>query len=469
MGVNSEGISRRQALGLLGCGVAQSFLSPEWTSAESGGRPPNIVFILADDLGWHQLGCYGSDFYETPNLDHFATEGMRFTDAYAAGPVCSPTRASLMTGKYPARLHLTDFIPGREDNQPLKLPDWTKYLPLEEVTIPEVLSQAGYVSGHFGKWHLNKDKLHAPGRPGDPESQGFQEVYTTHKPKLLTNKDADPKKDPHNSAKITDRAIDFMKNHREEPFFCYVTHNAIHAPEMEHPDRIAKYEKKPGADNPQNKPTLGAILEMLDQSVGRLLGAIDDLGLRENTLVVFFADNGMLGDPGIHPPLRGSKGYLYEGGVRVPMIVRWPGKVPAGSTSSEMVISNDFFPTFAQVAGVPIDLNHDGIDILPAMTQAGKLSRDAIYFHYPHYSPQGTVPMGAMREGRYKLLVRYGSPVGPKGQPEDLELYDLEEDRGETRNLAEEMPDKTSELYKKFEKWLDEVGAQRMRLRTGEG
>lgn len=464
-----EAFSRREALGMLGAGILGMIASSPSVfaqSTDSGDRPPNIVFILADDLGWHQLGCYGSTFYETPNLDRFATEGMRFTDAYAAAPVCSPTRASLLTGKYPARLHLTDFIPGRQvfDKQLLP-PDWTQALPLSEVTIPELLHKAGYVSGHFGKWHLNYDKEHAPGRPGDPESQGFEDVYTTHKPKLLTNKDADPKNDPHNVAKITDRAIRFMENNKDRPFFCYVTHNSIHAPEMEHPDLIAKYEKKPEADKEQNRPVVGAMLEMLDKGVGRVLQTIDDLGLRDNTIVVFYADNGMLGRPGgIHPPLRSAKGYLYEGGIRVPAIVRWPGQVEPGSVSSEMVITNDFFPTFAEIVGLEVnDPTVDGLSLVPVLKQTGSLDRDTLCFHYPHYSPQHTDPCGAIREGNYKLQIWYGHPDGPLGFPENAELYNLAEDLGETKNLAMEQPEKTLALYRKFNQWLDEVGAQRVR------
>ncbi len=461
-----EGVTRREMLGLFGCGMAHTLLGRNIATAQDSGRPPNIVFIFADDLGWHQLGCYGSDFYETPHLDRLATEGMRFTDAYAAAPVCSPTRASLLTGKYPARLHLTDFIPGIESLGDLEQPEWRKHLPVEETTIPEVLHKAGYLSGHFGKWHLNKDKEYKLERPGDPMSQGFEDVYTTHKPRLLTNKNVDPEDDPHNVAKITDRAINFMKENKEGPFFCYVTHNSIHAPEIEHPDLIAKYQKKPGADNPVNKPELGAMLEMLDKGVGRVLETIDELEIRDNTIVVFYSDNGMLGDPGIHPPLRGSKGNLYEGGIRVPMIVRWPGVVEEGSSSSEVVISNDFLPTFASIAGLSVTGEEvDGIDILPVLKQDGDLDREAIHFHYPHYRRQGTKPSGAIRKGEYKLLIRYGSPVGPKGYPDDVELYDLKADIGETTNIASKMPEKVEELYEDFHDWFEDVGAQRVSLK----
>jgi len=448
------------ALTFAGCADALSNLT-----GSAFGKKPNIVFILADDLGWHELGCYGSNFYETPNIDKLATEGMKFTDAYAAAPVCSPTRASIMTGKYPARLHLTDFIKGGSPkDKKLLTPDWTAYLPLQEVTIAEVLKKAGYATGHFGKWHLNKDKNYKPGRPMDPSSQGFDDVLTTHKP------GKGPKspysQDWHHVRQITERATAFIENNKDRPFFCYVSHNTIHRPEMEKEQLINKYRKKPGADNEEqyghNNPVQAAMIETLDKSVATILKRLDELNLSDNTLVVFFSDNGHLG-PKDSRPLRGSKADLYEGGIREPLIVRWPGVVKPGTTCSVPVISNDFFPTFAEVAGLKVtDPTVDGVSLMPLLTQTGELKRDALYWHYPHYHHQGIGPCGAIRQGRYKLMEWFEKSIDGIDTPGAVELYDLAEDMGERHNLAAQMPAKTAELYDKLKIWRESVGAQQM-------
>ncbi len=427
---------------------------------------PNFLFILADDLGVHQLGCYGSQYYETPSLDRLASQGMKFTRAYAAAPICSPTRASLMTGKYPARVRVTDYIPGSDQwiNPKLLPPDWNKGLPTSEVTIAEALKEAGYVSGHFGKWHLNVDKNYELDRPGDPQSQGFDDVLNTWKPNEGGNQNPDPKDDPHNARVITDRAIAFMEQHKDHPFFCYVSHNSIHRREMQHPDRIAKYQKKPATDKVDNRPVLAAMLEFMDNHIGRLLDKVDNLGLTDNTIVVFFGDNGMFGVPETLKPLRGAKGYLYEAGIREPLLVRWPGKVKAGSTCGVPVISNDFFPTFLAVAGQPANAhNLDGVSFLPLLTQTASINREALYFHYPHYSPQGGRPSGAIIAGRYKLIAWYEKEVDASNPLDAVELFDLEKDIGEQHNLVKTMPDKARELYGKFKHWQEAVGAQQMR------
>ena len=428
-------------------------------------RKPNIVFILADDLGWHQLGCYGSTFYETPNLDRLATQGMRFTDAYAA-PVCSPTRGSIMTGKYTARLHLTDFIKGGSPkDKKLLTPEWTPYLPLEEVTIAEALKSTGYVSGHFGKWHLNRNKKYEPGRPGDPGSQGFDEVLTTHKP------GAGPKgpyeNDAHHVRQITEHALHFIERNKEKPFFCYIAHNSIHRPELEREDLIEKYRRKPDADNDQkyghNNPVQAAMLETLDKSVAEVLGKLDRLNLTDNTIVVFFGDNGHLG-PKDSRPLRGSKSDLYEGGIRVPLIIRFPGTVKHGTVCREPVISNDFFPTLLEAAGKTVtDPAVDGESLWPLLKQTGKLKRDAIYFHYPHYHGQSIAPAGAVRRGKYKLIEWFEKSIDGVHTDGALELYDLEADIGERNNLARQMPQLTAELYLMLKAWRKAVGAQEMR------
>jgi uncharacterized sulfatase len=416
-------MNRRDFLKGLGVGAA-SFVVAGCSGVpvfgeDKTGKKPNIVFILADDFGWHQLGCYGSRFYETPNLDTLAAEGMKFTDAYAAAPVCSPTRASIM----------------------------------------EALKGAGYVTGHFGKWHLNKDKGYRPGRPGDPGSQGFDDVLTTTKPRS----NADPDADAHHVKEITDRAINFIRANTERPFFCYITHNTIHRPEMETKDLVSKYENKPGADDDKNRAVLGAMVETLDKNTGRFLSALEELKLADNTIVIFFGDNGALGKHETLKPLRGAKGSLVEGGIREPMIVRWPGYVKEGTLCSEPVTSCDFYPTLLEIAGLEInDPTVDGESLLPLLKQKGKLKRDAIYWHYPHYSPQNHFPAGVVREGKYKLIEWYEKSIDGVDTPGAIELYDLEKDISEQHDLAKKMPVKARELYEKLRNWRKRVGAQEM-------
>jgi uncharacterized sulfatase len=433
-------------------------------------KKPNILFILADDLGWHQLGCYGSKFYETPNLDRLAKQGMRFTDGYAAAAVCSPTRASIMTGKYPARLHLTDFIKGGSPtNRKLLTPEWTPYLPLEEVTIAEALKEEGYTCGHFGKWHLNRTKKYAPGRPMDPGSQGFDDVLTTHKP------GAGPKskyeEDWHHVREITERSIAFMEKNKDRPFFCYVTHNSIHRPEVEKEELVNKYRKKAGTDNDDkyghNNPIQAAMLETLDESIGTLLNKLDELKLSKNTVVIFLGDNGHLGSKD-SKPLRGSKADLYEGGIRVPFIVRWPGVTKAGTTCSVPVISADFFPTLVESAGSGGSLSRkschwsDGESLMPLLKQSGELNRKAIYFHYPHYHGQGIGPAGAIRKGRYKLIEWFEKSIDGVHTDGAIELYDLENDLNEQNDISRKKPQIAAELYVDLKHWQKTFGAQMM-------
>jgi uncharacterized sulfatase len=371
-----------------------------------------------------------------------------------------------MTGKYPARLRVTDFIPGSNSwsNTKLLAPDWNKALPMSEITIAEMLREAGYVSGHFGKWHLNVDRKNYLDRPGDPKSQGFDDVLTTYKPNEETNQNPDPKDDPHNVRRITGRALAFLEKNKDRSFFCYVSHNSIHRPEMDHPDRIAKYEKKAGADNRDNRPVLAAMLEGLDLGIGQLLGKLDELGLAEKTVVIFFGDNGMFGDPETLKPLRGAKGHLYEASFREPLIVRWPGKVKVGSVSDVPVISNDFYPTLAELSEQKVgQTDLDGISFVPLIRQTGSINREALYFHYPHYSPQGGRPGGAIIAGRYKLIVWYEKEVDAKDSLDAVELYDLEKDIGEQRNLARSMSENARTLYQKFKDWQRSVGAQQMK------
>lgn len=457
-------MNRRHFLGAVGAMAMAAAVKPAFAE-----RKPNIVLILADDMGQHQLGCYGNPFYETPNLDRIAARGMKFVNGYAAAPVCSPTRASIMTGKYPARLHITDFIPGNPyPKAKLQTPDWQKFMPLDEPLLPEMLAEAGYVSGHFGKWHLSKDKDYEPGRPGDPDTRGFSDVLALDKPesRQAVAAGADPDYDAHRVREITDRAIQFIHNHREEPFFCYVSHSSIHQPIMEYTPRVIKYANKPEASNKMgNNPFIAAMVETLDRNVGRLLDTLDELQLTGDTLVVFLGDNGdYFGKDGLKP-LYGSKGDLYEGGVRVPFLMQWPGTIPEGAECTDPVCSIDFVPTFAEMAGFALeDPDVDGVSLLPVMSGKASLERDALYWHYPHYHSLGIAPSGSIREGKYKLIEWFEQSVHGPDTPGALALFDLEADPGEQHNLAAEMPDKAHSLCAKLKAWRERVGAQEMAL-----
>jgi len=427
------------------------------TSTPDTALKPNFLFILADDLGWSQVGCYGSNFYETPNIDRLAREGMRFTDAYAACPVCSPTRASIMTGKYPARLHLTDFIAGGSfPYEKYSQPEWQKYLPLEEITIAEVLKTAGYATASFGKWHLSIDKKPPKSLPYNPDRQGFDEYFVTYKPSSKT----DPESDAHNVEAITQKSLQFMESHKDEPFFLYVSHNTIHAPVMGKKKLVQKYEDKPGSDLPQNNPALGAMIEDLDNSTGRLLKKLDELKIADKTIVIFFGDNGGLEKDAKQTPLRSGKANLYEGGIREPLIIRWPGVVKPDSTCSEPVISVDFFPTFLEIAGMKSEAKKpiDGVSLVPALNQSGPLNRQAIYWHYPHYHSSSIGPCGAVRAGDYKLIEWFDESICGPGN--EFELYNLKEDIGEQNNLAKKMPKRVEKLKKMLSNWRSEVNAQ---------
>ncbi len=420
--------------------------------------PPNIVFILIDDLGWADLGCYGNAFNETPNIDRLASEGLRFTDAYAACPVCSPSRASILSGQYPARLGLTDFITGHwRPYAPLRVPtNRTQYLPLEIVTLAEALQPAGYTTGAFGKWHLG-------GREYFPDKQGFDESIVTTGWGHFGNKslpDQQWTKEDYLAEKLTDHAIDFMTRHKEQPFFLYLSHFAVHIPLEAREKLIAKYEAKPKPATGINHPIYAAMLEHVDDSVGRLLDSLDALGIADNTLVVFFSDNGGLhqrydGKDGIvstNAPLRDEKGSLYEGGIRVPLIVKWPGKVQPGTTSATPVTSTDFYPTFLAVSSASSpDQPQDGVSLLPLITEAKGDGDRPIFWHYPHY--HHSTPASVVRKGDWKLIDFYEEGLGP-------ELYNLAKDLSETHNLAATQPEKLAELTALLNTWRAEVHAE---------
>ena len=405
---------------------------------------PNIVLIFADDLGINDLGCYGRKDHRTPNLDKLAAQGMRFTSAYCAQPICSPSRAALMTGKCPARLHLTNFLPGRADapTQRLKQPRMEGQLPLEEWTIAELLKGAGYATGLFGKWHLG-------GVDHSPTAQGFDEVVT--QPGNTKPSDVEGGKGEY---AITAAAEKFMEANKERPFFCYLPHNNPHIPLGAKPALIEK-------NAASYHPTYAAMIETLDDTVGRMMAKVEALGLREKTIFIFTSDNGGLhclefpGTPATHnTPFRAGKGHLYEGGLREPLIVRWPGTVKAGSETDESVVLTDLVPTLLLAAGVdpaktvgPLD----GMDITKLL-RGEKMSQRALFWHFPNYTNQGGRPAGAVREGQWKLVEQY--------EDGGVELFDLSTDIGETANVARENAKIADDLKKKLADWRTSVGAQ---------
>jgi arylsulfatase A-like enzyme len=423
---------------------------------------PNIVLILADDLGWRDLGCYGSTFYETPALDRLAAEGMRLTQAYAAANVCSPTRASILTGKYPARLHTTNFFGGDRRGKLLP-PDYRQFLPSEEVTLAEALRRHGYRTAIAGKWHLG-------GKGSLPSDHGFEVVIGQH-----CAPGRGPDDDPHFSTLLSTEAAKFIEESREKPFFLYLPLHSVHVPLKTRPDLLAKYEKKAASLPPpagprevpvrdhraravQDHPVYAGMVQEMDEAVDRVLKKLDALKLTDRTIVLFTSDNGGLctaeGSPTANLPLRAGKGWNYEGGLRVPLIVRWPGRVPAGKTCDVPVISNDFYPTFMALAGLPMPAEQkvDGVNIAPLLEGKGTIAPRPLFWHYPHYSNQGGRPSGAIRVGNEKLIESF--------EDGRIELFDLGGDEGETHDLASARPDSAQPLSKRLAAWREEVGAQ---------
>lgn len=346
-------------------GAKESVLSTRLALANDVRMAPNVIFILADDLGWTQTGPYGNRYYKTPNIDRLANEGICFTQAYAAAAVCSPTRASIMTGKYPARLHLTDYIPGlKTEGMPLKTPGWQRFLPLKEYTLGELFREKDYRTALFGKWHLSMAKAPPESAPHDPDKQGFDEFMITYKPHGNPFKPTDPEHDPHMSDSTGWRSVEFIKRYSDKPFFLFMSFNAIHDPLMEKKDSIAAWSKREGSNAPENNPVIGAMMKRMDDNIGKVLHTLDSLGLKEHTIVVFFSDNGGFEYDATQTPLRRGKGWFYEGGIREPLIIRWPGVIAPGRRSQAVVSSIDFLPTFAELIGVTPAEPVDGISIL---------------------------------------------------------------------------------------------------------
>lgn len=446
---------------LFALGISSVFISG-CEQKEPVQQTPNIIFILADDLGYSQIGCNGTDYYKTPNIDRLASEGMRFSNAYAACSVCSPTRASIMTGKYPARLHLTNFIPGgpTESEHLIRQPEWQKFLPLEEISIAEMLKSKGYKTAIFGKWHLSIEKTPPESLPYNPDKQGFDEHFVTYKPSRgLAQSWQSPENDGHNVDTITSLALNFLERNKSNPFLLIVSHNTIHNPLMERAATISKYEKLKESEEPENNPVTAAMIERLDNSCGRIFNKVNELGIDDNTVIIFFSDNGGESKEAAQTPLREGKGWLYEGGIREPFILKWKGTVKPGTVSHSVVSSVDFFPTFTEIAGITDVMlqNIDGKSILPILKDPDAEVHDNIFWHFPHY--HNGPPSAAIRSGKWKLIEWYEkSLLGEEEQA--FELFNLEEDPGETNNLAGSRPKKTEQLAEELEEWRKEVDAQ---------
>ena len=445
-----------------------------------GNERPNIVFIMADDLGWADLPVYGNRFNEAPHLTRLAEEGMRFTDAYAACPVCSPTRASLMSGQYPARVGVIDWIMGHwRPYEKVTVPtNRTHYLPLEVTSMAEMMKTAGYSTAMFGKWHLGAGEKHHPCQQGfDVANSGMGYFNTGFAPRR------EQSSEKIHMERITDFGIDFINENKEKPFFLFLSHWAVHCELDARQDIIDKYAKKPRVDGYTCNAVYAADIEHLDHSIGRLLKEIDRLGLTDNTMIVFYSDNGgSISEhryPGIeeglmpmivpdkidmykdnplrymmttNAPLRGEKGNLYEGGIREPLIVKWPKKIKAGTVNRAIVSTVDFYKTFMELCGatVPDGQVLDGKSLIPELLHGEEDTGRSVFWHYPVY--HHGIPASAVRKGEWKLIENL--------EEGGIELYNLLYDRSETTNLSEAFPEKADELYALLKEWQGTVGAE---------
>lgn len=510
--------------------------------AETSPSKPNVVLFFVDDLGWSDVASYGSSFYETPNIDALAKDGVRFTDAYATSHVCSPSRASLITGKYPARLGLTDWLSGRPDRPFQKLQNAKKLqaLPQDEYTLAEALKAQGYSTAMFGKWHL--------GEAADgPLSQGFDEYvpkdWYKGWPKAgyfapFQMDGLDSEEGAYLTDRLTDEALAYIESNKDNPFFLYLSHFAVHDPVQGRTDLVDQYEEKlskmpedpnpvfilegnpddvnplsreelnvlinePGYEGQVNLPRrtvkisqrqdnveFAGMVESMDESLGRVRAKLTELGIADNTIIIFFSDNGgMAGKNARRPdklnkqkkknlkdsrwssrakvplggfstsnlPLRGAKGWLYEGGIRVPLIVHSPNQTNRGAVSAEPVIGTDIYPTILELAGLPMlpEQHVDGVSIAPLLTTQGTLDRDAIFWHFPHYSNHGNQsPGGAVRSGDYKLLEYFENGT--------VQLFNLREDIGEQNDLSRVEPEHAAKLREKLDAWRSTVSANMM-------
>ena len=425
-------------------------------------RLPNIVFILADDMGWRDLSVYGNTLHVTPNANRLAKEGVRFTNAYAACPVCSPTRASIMTGKYPARLHLTDWIPGRRQHPTARIltPQFNQQLPLDEKTIAEILKGLGYRTASVGKWHLGGEGFH-------PEQQGFDvNIGGDHRgsPKSYFGPFDFPNLTGGPGTFLTERLTEGAERFIREsagksPFFLYMPHYTVHTPLQAPEEMTARYRAKLGGKAFPN-PVYAAMVESFDQSLGRIRKTLDELGIAGETILIVTSDNGGLRYEGRsknpvtdNSPLRAGKGHLYEGGIREPLLINWPGVTRPGTVIDTPVSSVDFLPTIMEMAGVAAPGRDavDGLSLTGELRGRARLRERPLFWHYPHYSNQGGEPGGAVRLGNWKLIEFYDE--------KRLELFNLAQDQAETRNLVNLEPERAKNLHRLLDDWRRDVEA----------
>lgn len=451
------------------------------TTSVGANDQPNFVFILVDDLGYMDIGANNPEtFYETPNIDRLAREGVRFSDGYAANPVCSPTRYSIMTGKYPTRVDATNFFSGARSGRfkPAPLND---RMPLEEVTLAETMQQHGYKTAFLGKWHLG------PNEDFWPEHQGFEVNVGGHvrgAPKSYFSPYNNPRlndgpRGEHLTRRLTDETLKLLENYQNDPFFLYLAFYTVHTPLQAPQELVEKYRKKaeklaglpefadeeqvwPNANERkvrilQKHATYAAMVESLDTSVGRILDKLAQLGIDDETVVCFFSDNGGLstseGSPTSNLPLRGGKGWLYEGGIREPMLIKWPQGGQRNVVRGEAVCSVDFYPTLAEIAGIKIPETQqlDGVSLVPLL-RGQHLEPRNLYWHYPHYSNQGGFPGGAIRNGNYKLIERY--------EDGKVHLFDLATDPGEQQDIAQQQPARVATMRRELHEWYQNVDAK---------
>lgn len=437
---------------------------------------PNIVLILIDDMGWKDLGVYGSDYYQTPQIDRFAQDGIRFTNGYAACTVSSPTRASIMTGKYPARLHLTDWIEGwKFPDAKLQIPDWKMFLPLEETTMAEVFKNAGYATAHVGKWHLGEDEKYWPENQGFDINIGGWAKGSPNLNKAKSSKGSNGYFSPYGNPRLKDgpegeylterlaeEACNFIAENENKPFFLNLWFYNVHKPLMAKQEKVNKYQSLADSTRLQNNPVYAAMVEHVDDAVGKIINKLKQLGLYDNTIVVFTSDNGGLIGKGPrkitnNSPLRKGKGNMYEGGVRVPFIIKNLKQQFSGTTNDTPIMSIDLFPTLTELAGVKVEKSvsksFDGASLKPILVNnKKKLKTRSLYWHYPHYHSEGATPYSAVRQGDWKLVHIIESNT--------YELYNLKDDLSESNNLSAIHPALTKKLIKNLEAWKLQVNAQ---------
>ena len=454
------------------------FVSLSFSNYKNQETKPNVIFILVDDLGFTDLSSYGSDYYQTPNIDKLVSKGVKFTNAYAASNVCSPTRASIITGKYPATLQVTDFIPGKTlPNSKLLPPKWQKYLDTTHNSMAKIFKANGYVTAHIGKWHLGKDSMYWP------ENHGFDiniGGWSNGAPVKNKNKNAngyfspygnpklkDGKKDEYLTERLAKEAKNFIEQNHKKPFFLNLWFYSVHTPLQAKKEKVFKYRALLDSTKNHKNPVYAAMIEHMDEAIGEVFNTLKKLKIDNNTIIVFTSDNGGL--VGNHErftekvtsnyPLRSGKGDIYEGGTRVPCVIYYPNKIKPHSESTP-IISTDFLPTLIDLAELKKadDYKFEGVSLASLLTKKAPLKKRSLFWHYPHYHTEGAVPYSAIRFNEYKLIHDL--------ETDSLELYNLEKDIGETNNLSTKNKKVTKELFTKLQQWKKSVKAQKPIVNT---